>query len=89
LSTSAGRLQVLGVQVYDYALPREGGKGIETFHAKLVLADDVMAYVGSSNMTWGSLEHSMELGLVVTGVAPKRLAVLTDAIVGISTRVKL
>lgn len=89
LSTSAARFRELGVGVFDYALPREGGKGIETFHTKLVLADAARAYVGSSNMTWGSLEHSMELGLVVTGVAAKRLAVLTNAIVGIAIPVML
>jgi phosphatidylserine/phosphatidylglycerophosphate/cardiolipin synthase-like enzyme len=77
------------VTIFDYTLPREGGKGVETFHAKLVLADATRAYVGSSNMTWGSLEHSMELGLVVAGAAAKRLAILTDAIVGIATQVKL
>ncbi len=89
LSTSGARLKELGVTIFDYALPREGGKGVETFHAKLVLADAARAYVGSSNMTWGSLEHSMELGLVVAGAAAKRLAILTDAIVGIATQVKL
>lgn len=89
LSTSAARFRELGVTIFDYALPREGGKGVETFHAKLVLADTARAYVGSSNMTWGSLEHSMELGLVVAGTAAKRLTILTDAIVGIAAQVKL
>jgi phosphatidylserine/phosphatidylglycerophosphate/cardiolipin synthase-like enzyme len=89
LIASARRFRELGVVVFDYALLREGGKSVETFHAKLVLADTTRAYVGSSNMTWGSLEHSMELGLVVTGVAAKRLAILTDAIARIATQVKL
>lgn len=89
LSTSVARFRELSVGVFDYALPREGGRSVETFHAKLVLADATRAYVGSSNMTWGSLEHSMELGLVVAGAAAKRLAILTDAIIGIATPVKL
>lgn len=89
LNTSAARFRELGVVVLDYALPREDGRSVETFHAKLVLADANRAYVGSSNMTWGSLEHSMELGLVVTGAATKRLAILTNAIAGIATPVKL
>lgn len=89
LSTSGARLRELGVTIFDYALPREGGKGVETFHAKLVLADSTRAYVGSSNMTWGSLEHSMELGLVVAGVAAKRLTIVTDAIVEIATPVNV
>lgn len=89
LSTSGARLQELGVVVFDYTIPRESGKGIETFHAKLVLADATRAYVGSSNMTWGSLEHSMELGLVVEGTAAKRLEILTDAIIGIAKKIRL
>jgi len=88
LRTSSARFRELGVIIFDYALSREDVKGVETFHAKLVLADATRAYVGSSNMTWGSLEHSMELGLVVTGAAAKRLAVLTDAIIKIATRVR-
>lgn len=89
LRTAAARLKALGVSVYDYAIPREDRSGVETFHAKVVLADSSTAYVGSSNMTWGSLEHSMELGLVARGVAAKRIAVLTDAIIAISKNVPI
>lgn len=89
LSISGTRLKELGVAIFDYALPREGGKGVETFHAKLVLADAARAYVGSSNMTWGSLEHSMELGIVVAGATAKRLAILTDAIIKIAIQVNM
>lgn len=39
----------------------------ETSHAKLILADDTQAYVGSANLTAASLKLSNELGLWVQG----------------------
>ena len=52
------------VRVFNYSIPRtEGGR--ETFHAKAVLCDRSLAYLGSSNVTAASLEHSMEMGVVL------------------------
>jgi phosphatidylserine/phosphatidylglycerophosphate/cardiolipin synthase-like enzyme len=34
-------------------------------HAKLIMADDRLAYVGSANMTDTSLHYNLELGLIV------------------------
>ena len=45
----------------NYALQRASG-GRESFHAKVILADDCRAYVGSANVTGWSLDYSMELG---------------------------
>ena len=57
LSVGRSRLETLGVTVLDYLLRTEGG--YETFHAKIVLADEVLAYVGSANRsrpsTWWNL----------------------------------
>ena len=66
--------------VLDYAVPRAIGSGIETFHAKVVLADDDYAYVGSANMNRSSLETSMELGVLVRGEAARAIARVVDAI---------
>jgi phosphatidylserine/phosphatidylglycerophosphate/cardiolipin synthase-like enzyme len=67
----------LGVSVLDYTLPTSGG--YETFHAKVVLADQDMAYVGSANMT-AFARHSMELGVLVDGRAARVIASSVRAI---------
>jgi hypothetical protein len=73
-------LSSLDVQVLNFRLDRPEAPGNETFHAKVVLADDTAAYVGSSNMNQWSFEYSLELGLYVRGRAAARIAVLMHAI---------
>lgn len=58
--------------------------GYESFHAKLLLADDDKAYVGSSNMTSHSRDFSMECGVIVRGPGAKPVAALIDTMIGIS-----
>lgn len=73
-------LKVQGVQVFNYSIPRmEGGR--ETFHAKVVLCDRSSAYLGSSNITSASLEHSMEMGVVIQGRAASDVAEVIDAVI--------
>lgn len=76
-----------GVEVYNYSIPRSSGAGRETFHAKVVLCDRTVAYVGSSNLTSASLAHSMEMGVAVTGRAAEHVAVVLDAVLGAGNRV--
>lgn len=73
-------LSELAVEVLDYAVPRVSGYGTETFHAKVVLADEDYAYVGSANMNRSSLEYSMELGMLVKGEAARTVARVVNAI---------
>jgi phosphatidylserine/phosphatidylglycerophosphate/cardiolipin synthase-like enzyme len=75
-----------GVQVYNYSVQREGGPGRETFHAKVVLGDDQVAYVGSSNVNAASLEHSMEMGVELVGKAARDVAIVVQAVLASSTR---
>lgn len=79
-----GALATLGVDVINFRLDRPGIAGNETFHAKTVLADEVAAYVGSSNMNQWSFEHSLELGLHVRGKAAARIAELLRAVRAVS-----
>lgn len=72
-------LQSLGVRIFDYAVPAPGGDGFETFHAKVVLADDATAYVGSANM----LVHGrqpLELGIMLQGGPVPEIAAVVRAI---------
>lgn len=70
----------LRVDVYEYALPSPLPSGRETFHAKMVLADDVSCYIGSSNLMGSALDRSLECGVLVTGKTAEYCFRLLDAI---------
>jgi len=78
-------LKAQGVRVFNYSIPRIDG-GRETFHAKTVLCDRSVAYLGSSNVTAASLEHSMELGVVLEGRAAAGVADVIDAVMAAATQ---
>lgn len=73
-----------GTEILDYSISRGMGQRVETFHAKVVLADDDYAYVGSANVNKASLENSMELGILVRGEAARAVARVMEAIRAIS-----
>lgn len=77
-------LQAQGIRVFNYSIPRMDG-GRETFHAKAVLCDRSAAYLGSSNVTAASLEHSMEMGVVLEGRAAAGVAEVIDAVLAAAT----
>lgn len=77
-------LKVQGIQVFSYSIPRMDG-GRETFHAKAVLCDRSAACLGSSNVTAASLEHSMEMGVVLEGRAAAGVAEVVDAVLAAAT----
>jgi len=70
----------LGVDVLNFRLDREMGAGNETFHAKVVMADDTSAYIGSANMHRWSFQYSLELGVYVQGQAVGKVADVLNAI---------
>lgn len=78
-------LKAQNVRVFNYSIPRMNG-GRETFHAKAVLCDRTAAYLGSSNVTAASLEHSMEMGVVLYGRAAASVAEVVEAVLGAATQ---
>ena len=46
--------------------PRVAGRPA-VLHAKIVLADDRVAFISSANLTGRALDHNIEAGVVVTG----------------------
>lgn len=79
-------LKAQGTRVFNYSIPRtEGGR--ETFHAKVVLCDRNAAYLGSSNVTAASLEHSMEMGVVLEGRAASTVSEVIDAVLAAATQI--
>ena len=71
-------ITALAVNVLDYTLPEPDG-GYETFHAKVVLADATLAYVGSANLL-AYARHSMELGILADGKAARVVASVVSAV---------
>lgn len=82
----SGQLSALGVETFNFRLDKGEASGMETFHAKVVLADNAKAYVGSSNMNKWSFQYSLELGLLVSGKAANRIGQVIDAVTCVSTR---
>jgi phosphatidylserine/phosphatidylglycerophosphate/cardiolipin synthase-like enzyme len=70
----------LSVEVYEYARPSSLPSGRETFHAKMVLADGVSCYIGSSNLMGSALDRSLECGVLVTGKTAGYCSRLLDAV---------
>lgn len=77
-------LKTQGIRVFNYSISRMSG-GRETFHAKAVLCDRSAAYLGSSNVTEASIEHSMEMGVVLEGRAAAGVAEVIDAVLDAAT----
>jgi len=81
-------LRGLQVSVHDYHLSHDAASGrqlpIETFHAKLVVADETLAYVGSANLLSSSEGLCLETGFLVEGAAASDIARLADAVLRVA-----
>lgn len=77
------RVEASTTQIIDY-----GGADLadETFHAKIVLADGIAAYVGSANLLKRSKSTNLECGMLVEGPAVGAVKVLLDAVTSIAVR---
>lgn len=75
------RIESIATRIIDY-----GGADIanETFHAKIVLADGVAAYVGSANLLRRSKSTNLECGILVEGPAVAAVKVLLDAVISMA-----
>ena len=80
------RLRMLATGVFDYFFTdgRNGATLGETFHAKVVLADSVNAYVGSANLLRRSRHSNLECGILVEGPAALAVAMLIDTVLNIA-----
>lgn len=82
ITENQAKLNGMGVKIFSYWLQK--GAKYETFHAKVLLADRNLAYVGSANATKASLELSMELGVMLKGKSAKTVSEIADAILQIA-----
>lgn len=76
--TDAPRLTALGVRVVVYRIT--DATGFETFHAKVVLADEDFAYVGSANALVNG-RVPLELGVRLRGRAVRDVAIAVNAMI--------
>jgi phosphatidylserine/phosphatidylglycerophosphate/cardiolipin synthase-like enzyme len=84
--TAGQRLRQLASQIFDYSLAGvhpNGQSYLETFHAKIVLADGAAAYVGSANFLYRSRETNLECGFLMEGDAVAPVAVLVEALLNV------
>jgi hypothetical protein len=81
LSPIMNELSSTKVKIFDYFLQHD--EGYETFHAKLLIADDSKAYVGSANFL-RYRRSSLELGVMVKGQTARTIRFISDAIKSIS-----
>jgi phosphatidylserine/phosphatidylglycerophosphate/cardiolipin synthase-like enzyme len=83
---AADRLKKSISHLFDYSLQvvqDEQPTSIETFHAKIVLADGAAAYVGSANFLYRSREKNLECGFLMEGDAVVPVATLVEALLAI------
>jgi phosphatidylserine/phosphatidylglycerophosphate/cardiolipin synthase-like enzyme len=66
---------------YEFMPPPGDPSPKETFHAKIVLADGVAAYVGSANFLYRSKEANLECGFLLDGEAVAPVAILIESVI--------
>lgn len=73
-------LRKIATNIADYGGSEGYSPTDETFHAKIVLADGVAAYVGSANLLRRSKEVNLECGMLVEGPAVQAIKFVVDAV---------
>lgn len=81
--TVGAKLKASATSLFEYEfMPPPGDPSLkETFHAKIVLADGVAAYVGSANFLYHSKEANLECGFLIDGEAVTSVSLLVDAVI--------
>jgi phosphatidylserine/phosphatidylglycerophosphate/cardiolipin synthase-like enzyme len=85
------QFEAVGAQVLEYWKDRSGADGprSETFHAKLVLADRDLIYVGSSNLMASSLDGGLECGVLLEGGCARPFRRIVEAVLQVSQRISV
>jgi phosphatidylserine/phosphatidylglycerophosphate/cardiolipin synthase-like enzyme len=89
LSTHNPELEAWSAKVFTYAIAHDSDtrtQVVETFHAKIIIADASKAYIGSANMNRSSRDFSMECGVIISGPCVKPVAALVETIISIADR---
>lgn len=71
-----------------YELDAVSGAQEYATHAKAIVSDDVVCYLGSANLTSTSLGSNFELGVVLTGDAVETVSAIYDAVFDVASPVE-
>lgn len=81
--------QTNNIELWQFALKHEEGTRrylVESFHCKIALADKLMAYVGSANLTEYSRNVSLECGVIVQGASARKVSGVVESVLSLSSR---
>lgn len=73
-----------------YSLDFNGGTARQTFHSKVIVRDEIEAYIGSASWTDSSLSNAIEIGVLVEGaIIQQQLMPLLQSLVAQSEPILL
>jgi hypothetical protein len=81
------QLRAMSTDIREYRILHRRSarvKPIETFHAKIIMADAAAAYVGSANLVESSMEIALECGFFIEGPAVSQVVDVVNAILRIT-----
>ena len=76
------------LNIRNYYFQSKENKLISSIHAKMIIIDDIEAYVGSGEIRRNSFEKNLEVGLIMKGTKVKELAFVFDEIFARSEVIK-
>jgi len=75
------------LEIFDYYKSKKDGMLYSSNHAKLLIADNNMAYIGSAELRLNSLYRNFEVGLVLEGPSVIGLTEIFDCMINNSQKV--
>ena len=75
------------LEIFDYYIPNKEGLLASSVHAKLIIADEKIAYVGSAELRLNSLDKNFEVGIMLENMNVQGLVDLFDAMTNLSKKV--
>jgi phosphatidylserine/phosphatidylglycerophosphate/cardiolipin synthase-like enzyme len=73
------------IEIRDFFRQDESGRLIYGLHSKMMIADKLIAYIGSANITKHSLRSNFEIGVILKGRGIEPLLTITGALWSEST----
>ena len=75
------------LEIFDYYKSKQDGTLDSSNHAKLIIADENIAYIGSAELRLNSLYRNFEVGVVLEGPSITGLSELFDGMINNSQKV--
>lgn len=75
------------LEIFDYHKSKNGSTVDSSTHAKLIISDEEMAYIGSAELRLNSLYKNFEVGVLLKGPKITGLVELFDSMTNLANRV--